>query len=112
MTIKNLHINETEIQNPVVDTEKSKKITYASISRPWLKFYSEEVIYSSLPSMSMYDYICQNAFQNLDRPALNYFDTVSSYHSLFNSIEKTATALVKHGIKKGDIVSIICPTIP
>ena len=112
MTIKNLRICETDIQNPVIDDAESKKILYASISKPWLKFYNDEVIYSSLPSMSMYDYICQNAFQYLDKPALNYFDTVTSYHSLFNNIEKTATALVKHGVKKGDIVSIICPNIP
>ena len=114
MTIKNLKINNVQsISGDFrVDTEESKKILYASIDKPWEQFYSEEALASTLPSMTMYDYICQNAFQNLERPALNYFDNVITYKTFFDNIERTAVALLKYGVKKGDIVTIIAPTTP
>ena len=113
MKIENLKINDgVSVDNPKVDAEGSKKILYASINKPWMKFYSDEAIHSSLPSMTMYDYICQNAFQNLDRPALNYFDNVINYRQFFNNIESVATSLIEHGVKKGDIVTLITPTTP
>lgn len=114
MTVKNLKICEGTFstESPKIDSQRSKKILYASIDKPWLKFYDKEAIYSSLPSMTMYDYICKNAFQNLDRPALNYFDGIITYHMFFNNIEKVAAALLEYGVKKGDIVTLITPTTP
>ncbi len=114
MTIKNLKINDGLSMDDKykVDADESKRILYASIDMPWKKFYSEEALVSTLPSMTMYDYICQNAFQNLERPALNYFDNVINYKTFFDNIERTATALLKHGVKKGDIVTIVAPTMP
>ncbi len=114
MTVNSVQIskNALSIKNPKVDVLGSKKVLYASIDKPWLKFYEKEAIYSSLDSMTMYDYICQNAFQNLDRPALNYFDRIITYDALFNNIEMVASSLLKYGVKKGDVVTLITPTIP
>lgn len=114
MTIKNLQVNgiKSNLTKYKIDSEVSKKILYASIDRPWNKFYSEEVMSSTLPSMTMYDYICQNAFENLNRPALNYFDNVISYSEFFDNVEITAATLIDYGVKKGDIVTLITPTIP
>ena len=95
-----------------IDREVSKKILYASVDKPWEKFYSKEVIDSTLPSMTMYDYICKNALSNLERPALNYFDCIVTYKELFDNIEKVASSLLKYGVKKGDVVTLITPTTP
>ena len=114
MTVENLKIcsSHFDSDNCKIDKEGSKKLRYASIDKPWLQFYTDEAIFSSMPSITMYDYICNNAFQNLDRPALNYFDSVIDYKTFFDNIEMTASALLKRGVKKGDIVTLITPTTP
>ena len=114
MTIKNLQIcsSDVDLNNLSCDQSTSKKILYATIDKPWQKFYPKEALGAKLPEMTMYDYISQNAFQNLDRPALNYFDSIITYNSLFNNIEMVASALLSYGVKKGDVVSLITPTIP
>lgn len=120
MNIDNLNVvneeglNDVLFHSPVIDEETSKKIVtgYASIDRPWLKFYEEGVIKESLRSMTMYDYICQDAFDDLKKPALNYFDSIINYQNLFDNIESVAAALIEYGVKKGDKVSLITPTMP
>ena len=116
MTANNIKINEKElkkIRKGKIDRKKSKELSgYASIDKPWQKYYSEEVIQSELPKMTMYDYICQNAKENLNKTALIYFDCKITYQEFFDNIERVADSLIKYGVKKGDIVSIIMPTTP
>lgn len=40
---------------------EEKKLTgYPSIDKPWLKYYSEEAIYSKVPECTMYEYVLNN----------------------------------------------------
>ena len=89
--------------------QTEKKLTgYPSIDKPWLKYYSETVDMQGVPSpdCSMIDFLRQCNADNLDFIALNYFGAKTSYKKLFETIERTAAALQKHGVRKGDFVSL------
>ena len=90
-----------------------KKMTgYASIDRPWLKYYSEEAIDSAVPNCTMYEYVCDNNKDHLEDIALVYFGRKISYKSFIAAINQTAAAFGKLGIKRGDVVTIQALTVP
>ena len=83
-----------------------------SIDKPWLINYSDEQIASYIPSRKMYEDILECNKENLDSIAIEYFDKKITYRELFENIDKTASALVQSGVKKGDIVSVSMPYLP
>lgn len=92
---------------------EEKKLTgYPSIDKPWLKYYTEEIINAPLPECTMYEYICDNNRDYLDDIALVYFGRKFSYKSLIQIIDQTAAALVEVGIKRGDVVTIQSLSVP
>ena len=89
--------------------QTERKLTgYPSIDKPWLKYYSETVDMKGVPSpdCSMIEFLRACNAERLDFTALNYFGAKTSYRDLFETIERTAAALQKHGVKKGDFVSL------
>ena len=85
---------------------------YASVDKPWLKYYTEEHIKAELPHMTAYEYLKKlNAerlgFQAIDSEAGNY-----TYRELFEMIDRTATSLYKMGTCKGKIVLTMLPVLP
>lgn len=85
---------------------------YPSIDKPWLKYYSEEAINAPLPECSIYEYMYEN---NKDYPsdiAINYMGRKITYGELFESIDKTAAAFIKAGVKEKEIVTVALPSIP
>ena len=67
-TIKNIDIYSEMNDNYVVD--KDKKITgYASIDKPWQKYYSKEAITASIPELTAYQYMVS---QNQDKSKAKY----------------------------------------
>lgn len=85
---------------------------YASINKPWLKYYSEENINIDIPKMTCYDYLYKCNSEYLNRVALNYFGRKITFDELFNNIELTARALKEAGVKENDIITISLPNIP
>ena len=93
--------------------EKEKMTGYASIDKPWLKYYPEEVINRKLPKMNVNDYIYINNVEHLNRIALGgYFNNKITYEDFFEKIDETARAFLNMGIKKGDIVTVALPMVP
>ena len=85
---------------------------YPSIDKPWLKYYSEEVINAPLPECTIYEYMVQN---NKDYPsdiAIIYLGRKITYRELFENIDKTAAAFLKAGVKEKEIVTVALPSIP
>lgn len=82
------------------------KTGYPSIDKPWLKYYSEEVINSPLPESSIYEIIRERNHDNLRRVAIDYYGKRITYKDLFDHIDSVSDSLAKLGIKRGDIVSI------
>ncbi len=80
---------------------------YASIDKPWLKYYSEEAINAPLPEDTIYEYLWKNNRDYLNDTALIYFDRRISYRMLFEEIEKAAKAFYAMGVRSGDICTVI-----
>lgn len=106
-TLRDLHLRKLalgELQGPPTG--------YASIDKPWLKYYSEEVIKSELPSDTIYSYLKNKNKDGLERTATEYFGNKLTYKQLIEKIEECAKSLTSLGVKKGDIVTICMPTTP
>ena len=73
---------------------------FASIDKPWLKYYSDEAITSDVPSMSMYQLLLENNKENLNSIAMRYFNVPITYKEYLKKIEKYAKALLQMGVKK------------
>ena len=93
-----------EIQGPPVG--------YASIDRPWLKYYDEAAISIDIPNLSAYDYLLIQNKDNMDYYALNFYGKRITYKELFKKINDVAKSFTTLGIKKGDIVTLCMPTLP
>lgn len=95
------------------ERELAKEMTgFPSIDKPWLKYYSENVINSSLPECTIYEYMLQN---NKDYPsdiAIVYLGKKITYGELFENIDKTAAAFLEAGVKEKEIVTVALPSIP
>ena len=92
---------------------EQKKLTgYPSIDKPWLKYYSEEVINASLPECTIYEYLWENNKDHLDDIALNYFDRKITFGEMFDNIEKAARGFYSLGVRKGDIVTAFSINTP
>lgn len=85
---------------------------YASINKPWLKYYSKEDINMDMPKMTCYDYLYKCNAKYLNRIALNYLGRKITFYELFNNIELTANSLKELGVKENDIITISLPNIP
>lgn len=84
---------------------------YASIDKPWLKFYPDEAILAELPQTFMYDYLYECNKDNLDGVALNFYSKIT-YGKLFKEIKRAEKMFLNLGVKKGDVISLGMPFIP
>ena len=93
-----------EIQGPSVG--------YSSIDKPWLKYYSKESLYSTVPKMSIYQYMLIQTEKYRDDVALEFFGKNITYNDFRKRIIKAVKGLINLGVKKGDVVSVCLPNIP
>ena len=92
---------------------EEKKLTgYASIDKPWLKWFTQAQLDFEFTPMSMFQMMKQHNLGYEHEIALSYFGNNITYKQLFHSIEETAKALLALGVKKGDIVMMSLPNIP
>lgn len=61
---------------------------------------------------SLYEIIEKTATRQPNRTAITYFGINLNYNELLDHINETVVAFRKHGVKKGDIISISLPTLP
>lgn len=85
---------------------------YPSIDKPWLKYYTEEAINAKLPKCTIYEYLWENNKDHTDDIAIYYMGKKIKYKELFDNIDRFAEVFLCEGIKEGDIVTIIAPSIP
>lgn len=89
MTIKNIDIYSEMNGSYVVD--KDKKITgYASIDKPWQKYYSKEAITASIPELTAYQYMVS---QNEDKSMLIY-NMMNEVKSIASDINKSSEVIL------------------
>lgn len=85
---------------------------YASIDKPWLKYYREEAIESDIPKMSAYSYLYECNKECLSNISLSYYGKKVTFKQLFDNIEQVSKSLKSMGIKKEDIVTVSMPNTP
>lgn len=99
--------------NPIIDKEKSSQITgYASIDKPWLKYYKSGVDSKNIPKKTIYRYIFDSNLDNMNSTAINYYGYKINFQTFFNRIDQAANSFYKLGVSEGDVVTICSPTFP
>ena len=111
MTIKNIDIYNEMNDNYVVD--KDKKITgYASIDKPWQKYYSKEAITANIPELTAYQYMVSQNEDNLSTKAIMYYGKKISYKNYIDMIDETARRLYNLGVTEGEVVTVMSVANP
>lgn len=111
MTIKNIDIYSEMNDSYVVD--KDKKITgYASIDKPWQKYYSKEAITASIPELTAYQYMVSQNEDNLSTKAIMYYGKKISYKNYIDMIDETARRLYNLGVTEGEVVTVMSVANP
>ena len=87
-------------------------VGYASIDKPWLKYYFDEQILGKMPQKTIFEYMKSDNDKFLNVIALRYFNTKITYKEFFDKIEQCEKAFIANGIKEGDIVTICMPNTP
>ena len=92
MYTKNIDIYNKMEGNYVLD--KDKTITgYASIDKPWQKYYTKEALTAIIPEMTAYQYMVSKNQDNLKTTAINYFGKKISFKEFIEKIDETARRL-------------------
>lgn len=111
MTIKNIDIYSEMNGSYVVD--KDKKITgYASIDKPWQKYYSKEAITANIPELTAYQYMVSQNKDNLSTKAIMYYGKKISYKNYIDMIDETARRLYNLGVTEGEVVTVMSVANP
>ena len=87
-------------------------IKYASIEKPWLKFYSSSSNRAELPKMTAYEYMAICNSDNLDNLALEYYGYTKTFKEFLKNINEVAQAFYNIGVREGDVVTIISVATP
>ena len=109
--LRNLYLREIssgEVYGPMTG--------YASIDKPWLKFFNDDSIEALLrykkENISMYEQLYNYGINHLDDIVLEYLGSEYTYKDLLNNIDKTANLLIELGVSSNEIVPIILPNCP
>lgn len=101
------------MKNEVEKQKEEKNVTgYASIDKPWMKYYITKELGKEIPKRTVYEEVYQNNKDYSNNLALEYFGSKINYETFFKNIEKTAKAFKEYGIKQGTFVTICAAGIP
>lgn len=94
------------IKNGKVDRERSKKMTgYASIDKPWLKYYEDGVDTKKVPEKTLYEALMDTVKENAEEIAFVCADRGEqkiTYKEFAKMVDDTAKSLIACGVKEGD----------
>lgn len=83
------------------------------MERPWFDFYDYWVPRTiNYPRQWLYRFLEMAALRNPDRPAIIFYDQVTTFQELKALTERLAAALAELGITKGDRVGLMMPNSP
>lgn len=82
-----------------------------SKEKPWMKYF-KDVPDEKAAECKAVTFVYNRNKDNPGDIALNYFGHEITFGELFEQIKRTAASFVKHGVKKGDIVSVCSVKTP
>jgi long-chain acyl-CoA synthetase len=87
--------------------------TFDTSDRPWLDHYPDVVPETlDYPELYAWGLLERTASRHPDRIACHYYKQTVTYRELSESAHRTASALVKFGVKPGDRVGVLLPNLP
>ena len=91
-------------------TDHYQELTAA---RPWLNHYPQVVPHTlNYPELPAWGILDRTASRHGDRIACHYYHQTLNYSELAIEARRTASMLVRYGIKPGDRVGILLPNLP
>lgn len=106
------NLSDIEAKRVVQLFENGQKTGYATIDKPWDKFYENIDKNSLFLNTTPYQGLVLNNINYPDEIALEYFGVKITFGELIKNIDKTAKSLEEYGVKKGDFVTICSTTTP
>ena len=106
MTIKNINIY-SEMNDKYVVDRTAKYTGYASIDKPWQKYYSKEALTNSIPELTAYQYMVSQNEDNLNTKAIEYYGKKITYKNFIDIIDETSRRLYNLGIIEGEVVTVM-----
>ncbi len=82
------------------------------IKTPWYGYYEGVREHLEYPECSLYEMFEESVKKHSDLISYNYFNRCVTYREFEAQIRRTAGALMAHGVKNGDVVSICMPNTP
>ena len=87
---------------------ENKNLTgYASIDKPWMKYYSESLADKPLPQKTLFQMVYEANKEHQSDYAFNYFGKRITYREFFHKVDTVSRSLTKLGVKSDDIVTIM-----
>ena len=105
--LRNIYLRKLangELQGPPVG--------YASIDKPWLKYYDEKYIMADIPKQTIYRYTLDSIKDFPNDVVINWLGFEITTKQFIEKVDKTANSFASMGVKKGDVVTICSPTFP
>ena len=104
--------NDLYLRKVALGEVQGEMTGYASVDKPWLKYYSEEAINSELPEGTIYEYLLKNSKECSANIAIDYFGKKITYQNIIDKVDMTARAFWKCGVRKGDFVTLCVLNTP
>ena len=107
--IANLSVNEKKLRDLYLRDLALGKVQgpptgYASIDKPWLKYYREQPIKEIKLEQTIYDLVFDQ--EDMNSLALGYLGTSWTYKKLKRKVDKAADSFKKMGVTMGDVVLV------
>ncbi|MBE6150564.1 MAG: acyl--CoA ligase [Firmicutes bacterium] len=115
--IANLSVNEKKLRDLYLRDLALGKVQgpptgYASIDKPWLKYYSESQILANSEQMTCYEALVERVNKTPNAIAIEYFGNKITFRDLLKNVDKVACAYKGIGVDKGDIVTFMVVNAP
>lgn len=100
------------LKNEINQLKEDGLTGYASIDKPWVKYYNQEELAKERQKRTVYQEVYENNKDYKSDLALEFFGAKINYNTFFNKIEQTAKSFEEYGIKRGDFVTICAAGVP
>lgn len=96
----------------VEEKAEPKKTGKASVDRPWMKFYPQEMMdHMTIPPVNLNQYL-KMMCRGEELPVIHYYGTDITWKRFFNLVEETARALRAAGLGEGDQIAVMLAAVP
>ena len=114
--MKNLEVKKENLKSLIeecdLNQQESKKMTgYASIDRPWMKWYDEQELVPLTKGVNIYDYFF-HVTKDYKWPLLEYYGKKYTSKDIKREVDDKIKKLTAMGVKQDDKVSFIFLNVP